>query len=120
MILAINHIQITIPKGKEPQTKNFYCELLGLKEIEKPEVLKQNGGFWLELANIQIHVGTEDGVAREKTKSHIAYEVSDIIHWKNIFHSADIKVNESQSVLGYQRINIRDPFGNKIELMAKN
>ena len=43
----INHIQICIPKGEETKGREFYCGILGLQEIEKPESLKKNGGFWL-------------------------------------------------------------------------
>jgi hypothetical protein len=37
MLLAVDHVQITIPKGAEEQAQNFYCEFLGLQQIEKPE-----------------------------------------------------------------------------------
>jgi len=43
----LNHIQICILKNKEAEARTFYCGILGLKEIEKPEYLKKNGGFWL-------------------------------------------------------------------------
>ncbi len=45
MIIGVDHAQITIPKGFEKEAKKFYCEFLGLKEIEKPENRKKNGGF---------------------------------------------------------------------------
>lgn len=69
MLKGVSHAQITIPKGAEPEAKHFYLSVLGLKEIDKPEVLKPNGGFWMQLQNIQIHVGTEDGVERNRAYS---------------------------------------------------
>lgn len=36
MILGLHHAQITISKGAEEEDKNFYCNLLGLEEIENP------------------------------------------------------------------------------------
>jgi catechol 2,3-dioxygenase-like lactoylglutathione lyase family enzyme len=118
MLLAINHIQITVPVGEEPEAKKFYCNLLGLMEIEKPDILKPNGGFWMKLENFQIHVGTESNVDRNKTKSHVAYEVSNIEEWKNKFKKENIVVIESQPIPGCERFEIRDPFGNRIEFMA--
>ena len=53
----LNHVQICIPKGEEEKGREFYCGILGLNEIEKPDSLKKNGGFWLEVANIQLHIG---------------------------------------------------------------
>ena len=45
MILVIDHVQITVPKDSEIKAREFYCEFLGLKEIEKPENRKRSGGF---------------------------------------------------------------------------
>ena len=77
-----HHAQITIPPDAEAEARAFYCGLLGLPEIEKPDSLKQRGGFWLELGDVQIHVGTEDGVTRPATKAHLAYEVDDVRAWR--------------------------------------
>jgi catechol 2,3-dioxygenase-like lactoylglutathione lyase family enzyme len=63
-ILGLHHAQITIPKGSEEEARQFYCQLLGLPEIEKPESLKGRGGFWLQVGDRQVHVGTEDGEDR--------------------------------------------------------
>ena len=78
MILNINHAQITIPKGEEAKAREFYCDFLGLKEIEKPDSLKDRGGFWLKLGGFQIHIGTENDFDRTTTKAHLAYEVKDL------------------------------------------
>lgn len=55
----LDHIQLCIPIGKEPEARKFYGEILGLKEIPKPKVLIPNGGIWFEIADIQLHIGTE-------------------------------------------------------------
>ena len=46
-IHRINHVQITVPKGAEAEARAFYCDLLGLREIAKPQSLEGRGGFWL-------------------------------------------------------------------------
>lgn len=120
MILAIHHVQITIPKGKEDQAREFYCGLLGLREISKPENRKGRGGFWLQLSASQLHVGTEDGVERAKTKAHVAYEVSDLLLIKQLLQEKGFEICESLPVPGYESIEIRDPFGNRIELTQKS
>lgn len=51
MITGIHHVQLTIPTGAEEEAKAFYCGVLGLDEIEKPESLKGRGGFWLRVGN---------------------------------------------------------------------
>ena len=82
MILRLHHAQITIPSGMEEEGRRFYCGVLGLAEIEKPESLAGRGGFWLQIADMQLHIGTEEGVDRAKTKAHLAYEVSDVAAWR--------------------------------------
>ena len=38
----------------------FYCGLLGLRGVEKLAVLQERGGFWLQVGDRQVHVGTEE------------------------------------------------------------
>lgn len=81
MIKAVHHVQVSIPIGAEDEARRFYCGVLGMTEIPKPESLAGRGGFWLELDGFQIHFGTEDGIDRTKSKAHVAYLVSDLEHW---------------------------------------
>ena len=81
-IPGIDHIQITIPQGREAEAREFYCRILGLVEIPKPVSLSGRGGFWLQLGPIQMHVGTEPEWDRMQTKAHVAYRVTDIVYWR--------------------------------------
>jgi catechol 2,3-dioxygenase-like lactoylglutathione lyase family enzyme len=116
-LVRLHHAQITIPKGTENEARGFYCDLLGLQEIEKPESLKGRGGFWVQLADQQIHVGTEDGVDRAATKAHLAYQVDDLAAWQNAFESRGIVIGDSVPIPGHIRFEIRDPFGNRVEFL---
>lgn len=116
-ITGINHVQITIPKGAEAAARAFYCDLLGLPEIEKPDSLKGRGGFWLQVGDRQVHVGTEDGVERKATKAHIAYEVEDVAIWQARLEAHGIKVLDSVPIPGFARFEFRDPFDNRVEFI---
>ena len=115
MIIGLNHVQISIPKGAEDEGRRFYCGLLGLVEIEKPASLKGRGGFWLQVGDRQVHVGTEDGVDRYITKAHVAYEVDDLEALRARLEGAGIAINEAVAVPERDRFEIRDPFGNRVE-----
>ena len=54
-MLRAQHAQITIPTGTEQEARQFYCDVLGLREIPKPEVLQTRGGFWLDRKAIDAH-----------------------------------------------------------------
>jgi len=113
----LNHIQICIPHGQETKAREFYCGILGLVEIEKPERMKKNGGFWLEIADFQIHIGTED--LQGKSKRHPAFEVSGLQEIKNYLLGKKVQIVEQQNVNEFMRFSLFDFFGNRIELMEK-
>lgn len=119
MITRLNHVQITIPIGAEQAARAFYCDQLRLEEIEKPESLKDRGGLWLRLGNQEIHLGVENGVDRMRTKAHLAYEVTDLSEWRKRLAKANIPIIESIPIPGYNRMEYRDPFGNRIEMMER-
>jgi len=114
-ILRLHHAQITIPRGAEQEARAFYCQVLKLKEIPKPDSLVARGGFWLELADQQIHVGVED--RNFTTKAHLAYQVDDLVSWREKFASLGIETIDGEPIPGHNRFEIRDPFDNRIEFI---
>jgi catechol 2,3-dioxygenase-like lactoylglutathione lyase family enzyme len=117
MILGIHHAQITIPKGAESAGRAFYCEVLGLPEIPKPESLQGRGGFWLQVGDRQVHVGTEDGFDRQQTKAHLAYAVEDLASWRSHLSAQGIVIEDQIPIPGVERFEFRDPFGNRVEML---
>ena len=113
----LNHIQICIPFGEEAKARAFYCDILGLEEIEKPDILKANGGFWLVMNGIQIHIGTED--LQGKSKRHPAFEVADIAKVRKYLSDNQVVIKDDQPIPGFNRFSIFDYWNNRIELMEK-
>ncbi|MBU9720123.1 MULTISPECIES: VOC family protein [Bacillaceae] len=119
MIIGLHHAQITIPKGTEAEGKDFYCNVLGLPEIEKPDSLKGRGGFWLQVGDISVHVGTEAGFDRLQTKAHLAYQVEDVSYWRNKLEENGIEIIDSVPIPNFERFEFRDPFGNRVEIIKE-
>lgn len=115
-ITGLHHAQISIPRGAEEAGRAFYCGVLGLAEIEKPLALRERGGFWLQVGQQQVHVGTEDGVDRHATRAHLAYVVDNLVAWRAHLEQHGIAIIEAILIPGQQRFEFRDPFGNRIEL----
>ena len=118
-IVGIHHVNITIPQGAEEQGRHFYCHLLGLPEIEKPDSLKERGGFWLQVGDRQVHVSTEQAIERQKTKAHVAYQVTNLAAWRARLETEGYKILDGIPIPGYERFELRDPFGNRIELIER-
>lgn len=116
-ILGLHHVQITIPKGSEAAARRFYCQVLGLPEVEKPDALKPRGGFWLRVGDRDVHVGTEDDVDRGATKAHIAYHVDDLEAWRRRLAAEGIAAETGIPIPGFARFEFRDPFGNRVEMI---
>jgi len=114
----LDHIQVCIPIGKEDEAREFYCNILGLTEIEKPDALKPNGGLWLEIADIQLHIGAED--IENKSKRHPAFEVADLDSVKQYLIDNNIRIKEDTPIPNVKRFSFYDPFNNRIELLEKN
>ncbi len=114
----LDHIQICIPRGKENEARKFYTEILGLKEVPKPEELILRGGLWYEIAGIQLHIGTEDEI--NKSKRHPAFEIKKSDEVKAYLEANKIRIKEEIQIPGMKRFSFFDPFGNRIELLEKN
>ncbi len=111
----LNHIQLCVPPGSESQAREFYGGLLGLEEIEKPDVLKKNGGMWYSIAGIQLHIGIEEN--QIASKRHPAFEVENLAEIRAHFEQRGVRVRDEPKVPCVERISFYDPFGNRIELM---
>jgi catechol 2,3-dioxygenase-like lactoylglutathione lyase family enzyme len=119
MIIGINHVQLTMPKESEPIARAFYGDLLGLNEIAKPGNLLANGGVWFELGDLQLHLGCEDLAQRALSKAHVAINVTDVVAWRHRFTAHNVQIDENAQIEGYIRFDVRDPFGNRLEIMQK-
>jgi catechol 2,3-dioxygenase-like lactoylglutathione lyase family enzyme len=119
LILSIHHAQITIPSGAEAEARRFYCELLGLEEIAKPDPLAGRGGFWLQAGDLQVHIGTEDGIERERSKAHVAYLVDDLNACRTKLKENGVAILEGIPIPNYLRFEFRDPFGNRVEFLQR-
>jgi len=119
VIKSVHHAQISIPLNAEDEARAFYCGVLGLIEIPKPESLAGRGGFWLELEGFQIHFGAEDGVDRGRTRSHVAYLVTELDSWRDKLTSAGCHIIDGIPIPGYRRFEFRDPFDNRVEFLER-
>ncbi len=116
-VQRLHHAQITIPPHEEEAAREFYCGLLGLTEVEKPDSLKAKGGFWVACGDLQIHVSIEAGFDRLQTKTHLAYQVDEVAAWRAKLRAAGYDVKGNTPIPGFDRVEFRDPFGNRIELI---
>jgi catechol 2,3-dioxygenase-like lactoylglutathione lyase family enzyme len=115
-ILSIDHVQLAIPRGREAEARSFYAEVLGLREVPKPEAMRARGGMWFQAGPVQIHLGIEDDM-RASVKAHPALVVDDLEAYRARLAAAGCEWRDADDIPGTRRGHTRDPFGNRIELI---
>lgn len=113
---TVHHVQIAIPAGGEDAARRFYRDVLGFREVEKPENLRARGGAWFETGNLQLHLGV-DPAFTPATKAHVAFEVRAIEPMRERCLAAGYPVRQDEPLPGYERFYVDDPFGNRTEIL---
>ncbi|HCQ67494.1 MAG TPA: glyoxalase [Rhodobacteraceae bacterium] len=116
MLNELHHVQLAMPKGGEPEARDFYADLLGLDEVPKPPDLARRGGVWFERGPVRVHLGIEEPF-RPARKAHPAFLVSDLAALRARFDAVGQSYRTDGALPGYDRIYTDDPFGNRIELL---
>lgn len=117
MLVGIHHIQLTAPRDCKEEAREFYGELLGLREIAKPPELKKRGGVWFELGNgQQLHIGVEENYSPAK-KAHPAFVAVNLDALRAKLNAAGYETQDDDLFIGYRRFYTHDPFGNRIEFV---
>jgi catechol 2,3-dioxygenase-like lactoylglutathione lyase family enzyme len=115
-IVALDHVQLAMPAGREAEARKFYADTLGIPEVPKPPDLAKRGGCWFERGALKVHLGL-DADFRAAKKAHPALVVEDLAALKSALATGGYKMKTDEPLEGYDRIYVDDPFGNRIELM---
>ncbi len=119
LIIAIDHVQLAMPAGREAEARRFYSNGLGLREVPKPAGLAGRGGCWFASpdGSIAVHLGVEDDF-RPARKAHPAFVVADLDGLRESLTGAGAEIAEDDAI-HVRRFYTADPFGNRIEFMAE-
>ena len=104
-----------IPEGQTEQAREFYGNVLGLREIPGTH---PSGAIWFQIADIQIHLREEAG--NTPSKRHPAFEVANLPEAEQYLINQGRSIEYSSEIDGRQRLFFRDPFDNRIELLQFN
>ncbi len=115
-VLRLDHVQLAMPAGLEADAVAFYEGVLGIPHVPKPEHLATRGGCWFEHGDLKVHLGV-DANFRPATKAHPAFVVDDVRRLATAVAAAGFAVNDDEPLVGFDRVYVSDPFGNRIELM---
>ena len=116
-IIGLDHVQFCLPVGREEEADRFYVGRLGFEVEEKPPVLAARGGRWYRSGPVRFHLGADDDF-RPATRAHPAFVVADLDALVARLATEGIGVEWDENIPGVSRCYVRDPFGNRLELVA--
>ena len=114
-VLAIEHVQLAMPKGEEQRAREFYSGLLGIPELVKPPHLAKRGGVWFEADRLKIHLGIDPDF-RPARKAHPALLVEGLAGLVAALRKNGYTVVDDEPLEGFFRVwcaEFGKPFLNK-------
>lgn len=116
-IIGIDHVQLAMPTAGESAARQFYGELLGLREVPKPPELSPRGGCWfIGAGGTAVHLGVDQRFMAAK-KGHPCLIVTDLDGARRALEAAGSRVDDDDAGIHLRRFYVDDPFGNRIELV---
>ena len=120
-IEAIHHVNIRAPAGYIAKLRDFYCEIVGLREGWRPPFASR--GYWLYAGPhplVHLVEGDEvEGQASEGGVDHVAFRCSDLAPMIERLRNRGIEYQLSRvPSLGDEQLLLRDPLGIGVELTA--
>ncbi len=129
LIRRVDHLNVQVPPEVEDEAKRFYRDLLGLKQLKKPDSLGPLGAHFRlsEDPWYELHLG----VARGKTmaeidrslQNHLGFQVDDLAAARRRFEAAGVEVMEAGAAYSeardfhQERFFVLDPGGNRLEFL---
>lgn len=113
--IRADHIHICVPPERLEEAKQFYTDIIGLQQIERPNHLFSNAGYWFNIGDIQFHIGVEPALPR--SIRHTAFGVTDIAAARALLVKNNVEILEEPVLPGRTRFAFIDPFGNRMELL---
>ena len=116
-VVALSHVNVTVPADTETAAKEFYGTVLGMRELPKPAGTRQNVGAWYELGGVQLHLSVEENVTNALSDRHVCCVVADVaIAERHLRDSGVAIISDARPIAGVNRFYVRDPGGNLIEI----
>jgi catechol 2,3-dioxygenase-like lactoylglutathione lyase family enzyme len=115
-LVGLHHVQLAMPAGEEEAARRFYGTVLGLAEVPRPRSLSPAGGVWFVRDGLEVHLGVEERFT-PADKAHPALLVDGLEKVRARIEEAGYRVTDTVQLEGFHRVYVRDPFGNRVELI---
>jgi catechol 2,3-dioxygenase-like lactoylglutathione lyase family enzyme len=114
----LQHVTITFPPGEERRLRDFYINVLGLKEKPVPEVAKPLGWIWFYTGTgaVELHTVPDATALPKDPTHHFCIEVDDLDRYRSALTKAGFEIREARPLPFRPRFYTWDPFRNLLEI----
>lgn len=119
MLMGLHHVQLAMPEGGAAQARTFYGTVLRMLEQPRPEGQDGRSGVWFESGSLRVYLAVETPFAPAQT-ARPAFLVASMEVLRNRLSDHDIPCAADTPLPGLDRVVVSDPFGNRIDLLARN
>jgi catechol 2,3-dioxygenase-like lactoylglutathione lyase family enzyme len=118
-VKRLQHTSVPMPPGGDDDARAFYGNLLGMREIPKPEGLAAMAVVWFAANDDgdEVHVFQEKTMGSNSAAQHLCLEVDDIAAYQTRLNDAGYAVEIPETIYNRPRLFVRDPFANLVELV---
>jgi catechol 2,3-dioxygenase-like lactoylglutathione lyase family enzyme len=112
-VTHIDHVSVLITDVA--RSRQFYGDILGLREIPAPRTF-DFVAIWYDLGGTYLHLLLKDQPDKISPR-HFCLHVSDIRAAREHAVDRGLRVDETVKIPGADRFFLRDPDGNRIEVL---
>ncbi len=113
-----HHLYLLAPGASLEGIRRFYCDTLGLAEVQKPESLAHTPVLWFSAGTILLHIGhPEGGIVGD---GHTALATPDVSKARARCLAMGYHVDDNVIPMGYDRFYVHDPWGNQFEILPES
>ena len=113
--MTAHHLYLIAPGATPAEVRAFYVELLGLRELQKPQSLAETPVLWFDAGAIIFHIGyPSTGAVGD---GHTALAVESVEAARTRLLDLGVAVDDNVIPMGYPRFYVRDPWGNQFEVL---
>ena len=95
----------------------FYGAILGLDAGRQARGPGTAGGVWFRDGRPRGAPRRRGDRSRRRTKAHPAFVVRELETLRERIEAAGYRVTDTVEIEGFHRVYVRDPFGNRVELI---
>ncbi|MFO0808202.1 MAG: VOC family protein [Gemmataceae bacterium] len=116
LAMRVTHLDhVTVIVTDVARSRAFYRDVLGLREVPPPHTF-DFVALWFDLGGQYLHL-LHKPQPDTISPRHFALHVEDVKAWRDHCRTHGLAVEETVSIPNADRFFIRDPDGNRIELI---